>query len=296
MNINLCPLCSNKKLNLKWNINNCKIVICSNCFFIFVKKYHKKRNYINFDYKNAALEEKIIRNDAKRSIDIVKKYTIGSNNLLDIGCGRGYFIDEAIKKGFICTGIDYSEKVISFANRQLKLNVSRKDILNFNSKNKYSIIILNQVIEHFSDPYKLLLKCIKALENDGIIYIATPNIKSINAIIKKDQFDHLIPPEHLSYFSPETIKLLCSKLNLKILYLKTWSYPRDLAGIIKYIFKKEKININNIESINSNSKKVDLYKNFKYLLFDNFFCNLFYRLLNINNYGTNLEIICKKFV
>lgn len=297
-----CYLCNEKKSKILYKKNSFYIVKCLNCSFTYVKPLpldsQLSKFYDNFDYKNNKLEEPLIRRDAIRSLKIICKH-VGSmeKRLLDVGCGRGYFLDEARKIGFEVFGIDYSFKMIKYAKNIFNLNVQNIDVFKYKSQVKFDIITLNQVIEHLSKPRDLIKKCYKLLNPGGLVYIATPNIDSLSAKVLKEHFDHLIPPEHLGYFNNKTLTYLLKSANFNILHTGSWSSSQDLAGIVKRLVIK-KINNSNLKSnyalLSSDYSINSRIKEIKYILFDRLFCSLFYRILNIDHLGIMLEVVSTK--
>lgn len=280
------------------------IVSCNNCDFIFTTPIPSKEElnafYNTFDYKDNLSAEKTIRADAKRSLRKIDLYTNRKGELLDVGCGRGYFLDEARMLGWNTYGVDTSRIVIDFAEKRLHLNVFNSDIFSFQSDKLFDLITLNQVIEHFSNPENLVNQCSKYIRNGGLMYIATPNAESISARVLKDNFDHFIPPEHLSYFSQHTLQKLLQKQGFKVLYIGSWSYPADLGGIIKTLLgrKVQRAQDNNLREKGSYIAEKNFnfsnVKQIKTFLFDRVFCNLFYKVLNFDSWGINLEILAIK--
>ncbi|MEK7166681.1 MAG: class I SAM-dependent methyltransferase, partial [Patescibacteria group bacterium] len=220
---------------------------------------------------------------------------IGS--MLDMGCGRGYLLDEAKKIGWKVHGVDYSKNVVKYAREVLALDVEEADIVKFKTNKKYDAVVINQVIEHFSDPKPFIVSARLALKSGGIVYIATPNIYSYLSRFKDKKFDYIIPPEHLSYYSKKSLEYLLTNLNFKFRYCGSWSYPQDLAGVIKSVFGKNNTTSHmSLKSniISSDTVSLSKFKKFKSFLFDGVFCKLFYYLLNINVGGTNIEVIYQK--
>lgn len=295
-----CYICgSYKKLEL-FTKKNYKIVRCLSCGFVYLSPKPSSDElaqfYRNFDYHNPSISEKVIKSDAIRSIKLINKFKPQTGSMIDIGCGRGFLLDEARRFGWKVFGIDYSQKVLDYAKNVLNLDTTCADIRSYVSHNKYSVVVLNQVIEHVTNPKRVLKNCYKLLDEKGIIYIATPNIESVAAKVHKEHFDHIIPPEHVGYYSRKTLSLLLEKCGFKVIYKGSWSYPVDLAGIIKKLLKGSVLNESTCiekelqNSLNKN-QKYDLLKNAKYLVFDKVFCGLFYKVLNIDSFGINLEII-----
>lgn len=294
-----CYLCKSTKYT-KWrSITNYDLQRCDNCGFIFVFPLPStetlKNFYEFFDYKDVSLSEVRIRKDAVKSLRLIKNHLhIKNISLLDVGCGRGYFMDEARKLGWNTFGIDYSSITIRYALRNLNLKVFQSDIGTYKTTNKYDVIVLSQFIEHVSNPNEIIKKCYQLLKKGGLIYVATPNIRSISAKVLGVGFDHLIPPEHLGYYSRKTLERLLSNNEFRLLHAGSWSYKEDLAGIIKCIIKKEPNKIITKKNAISSSNKSISKKRIKYILFDEIFCNLFYHFLNINSFGTILEVLAVK--
>lgn len=278
-----------------YQVNLWSIYSCNRCSYVFVYPFlsqEQLRKIYHVFKKNIFEKSLTILSDAKHSLKFISKYTKNRKTLLDIGCGSGIFLSEAIRNRLHVSGIDISSTMVKFLRSKFKYPVYQGDIISTKIDHKYDIVTLNQVIEHFSRPRRLIKRCNALLSNDGLIYIATPNIGSIVSKIRKEKFDYVIPPEHLSYFNKITLDNLLTSEGFKILKFGTWSYPVDLAGLIKHFLRNshKEIHINEIESI---AKKFDI-KRVKYFLFDQLFCQLFYKVLNINNGGTMIEVIAQK--
>ena len=90
------------------------------------------------------------------------------------------------------------------------------------------------VIEHLADPVKTFKDLHKLLKHNGILFIYTPNSKSISFDQMKDKQNLVIPPWHLHYFNPNSMKQL-SKNKFKTIYSSTdgldigdmYAYERD---------------------------------------------------------------------
>lgn len=301
MKIKNCVICDGvgfEKLFIKLNY---QLVKCRSCNFIFINPIPNRNKlesyYKNFNYKSGYFNETIIRQDSKRTIIKLKRLGFKDGLLFDVGCGAGFFLDEARKAGYKVQGIDVSKDAIIYAKNILKLNVTNADLLDCKyPNNKFRIITLIQVIEHLIDPKPILRKIYKLLEHNGVLYIATPNINSyLSKTLQKD-FNYMIPPEHIGFYSNETLSKILSKVGFKIIKINTWGYPTDLVSIIKFLLKRE-TNIQLKRSENNTEEQLkEMFnkKKLKYLLFDKLFCKIFYKLLNQNYGGSILEIYAQK--
>jgi len=101
---------------------------------------------------------------------------VSGRRILDIGCGMGYFTHELHKRGARVIGIDYSYASISFAKGRfpdLDLRVhSAYDLKSFEVES-FDLVTLIDVIEHMSDPQKIVGGIHQVLKPDGRLVLST---------------------------------------------------------------------------------------------------------------------------
>jgi 2-polyprenyl-3-methyl-5-hydroxy-6-metoxy-1,4-benzoquinol methylase len=298
-----CLICGGTKHTKVYELKNSKLYACNVCglkyIFPFPDSSSLNKYYNNFVIENNEMINKNILNDSKRAIKLIEKYrNIGS--LIDCGAGRGYLLKEALNNGWKIDGIDLSSKNISYAQKYFDILIKKGNIYDIKNilHNKYDVAVMCQVIEHLKYPKKAMVNIYKLLKENGLLYISTPNINSLSSLVEKQNFDYILPDEHIAYYSLTTLTKLLLMCGFKVLYCSTWSYPENVAGIIKCLINKNNKK-KNYESICNDSTVVISDKNFnikklKYLLFDRILCNILNPLLSINHYGINLEIIAVK--
>lgn len=297
-----CLLCNNRKYKKLYTINGFTIVQCEYCHLVFTYPWPNKEKldeyYQNFDYRNGFVNELSIRQDAKRSLKNLISFLGTKRTLLDVGCGAGFLLDEARKLEWKATGLDTAFVPLNYAKNHLKLQIIRKDIEKYNTNKRYSAITLIQVIEHLINPYPTLRKIYNLLENNGIVCVATPNINCYLHKVLKNDFNYLIPPEHVVYYSPSTLVTLLVKSGFTIIRTITYGYSTDLAAIIKRLLKGKSMHMkgNEMTTFRKEQFNRSKVKQFKSLLFDKIFCMLFYPLVNSNNHGSMVEIYAKKSI
>src|SRR3989344_1918663 len=94
-----------------------------------------KKSY-NKDYFNTLIDSESINSKRNRNrLNLILKYK-KHGKLLDIGCGKGYFL-EKVKSHFNVEGIDISEYAVK---NSINKNIKQKDITKTNLKNKYEVI------------------------------------------------------------------------------------------------------------------------------------------------------------
>lgn len=123
---------------------------------------------------------------------------LGKKNL-DYGCGIGDFLKFAsiFKKDI--DGLDINKFNIKICNqRGLNSKVMDKSFLSGIKKNTYDTIILDNVIEHISNPLPTIDILKKLLKNKGLLIIGIP--------VGKAGFDS--DPDHKHYYSEESLNTL----------------------------------------------------------------------------------------
>lgn len=126
--------------------------------------------------------------------------------LVDLGCGRGEFLDLARSVGFVTHGVDCSEQMCEAANNRGH-QADNMDILYFlkqQPSNSVAAITSFHVIEHCSAHYswQLFQEAFRVLKPGGLLLLETPSIASLFVAARQFYLDptHL-RPVHLDYMA-----------------------------------------------------------------------------------------------
>jgi 2-polyprenyl-3-methyl-5-hydroxy-6-metoxy-1,4-benzoquinol methylase len=170
--------------------------------------------------------------------------------ILDLGTGSGNFELNFASKIKKIVGVDYHDKAIIFLKGKLKernienVSLINEDILNVEkiaSLGKFDMIILCDVLEHLESvkAKKLIIAFHKMLNPKGIVTIITPNYSGIwpfieNLIDKFTNIPHLKNIQHITEYTPETLKNTFQKNGFKEIYSRTFNF-------ISFIFPTKKL-------------------------------------------------------
>jgi SAM-dependent methyltransferase len=119
---------------------------------------------------------------------------------------------EARARGYHVHGIDYSDDAVAITNQKLgfeAVRVAKTSVAEF-PKNSFDVCILADVIEHVRDPRSFLTQIWHMLDNQAVVFIATPNAKCILSRVSRPHWIEF-KQEHLLYFSHTTITRLLSQ-------------------------------------------------------------------------------------
>lgn len=238
-----CPICSSdntfelypQDINLKEisftyvkNSNSGKTfrsVKCNNCTHVFCNPIPKNiyKNYEDVVDEQYLKYTPSIRESAKKILPIIKDL-VSSGLMLDVGCATGEFLNEARKVGFKVEGLELSKWSSQItADKKIKVYRHTLESLVKKQSNKYNVITLFGVIEHFENPKRELQYIEKLLKPGGLLVIWTGDINSISSKILGHNWWYW-QGQHIQYFSHKSLISLANKCGLDHLMTKTFPF------------------------------------------------------------------------
>ncbi len=173
------------------------------------------------------------RNDTKAKQLKFVKYFEGCKNVLDIGCGRGEFLELLKDNGISGHGIDIDEDMVRYC-RSRDLNVEKLDAVSYlNQLEDKSLdgIFIDQVVEHLDPDYliKMIDLCyIKMLFGAYII------METVNPLSLLSLADFYMDMSHKRPVHPETLKFLMSAAGFRETVAQFYE-PAVEDGRLRYI-------------------------------------------------------------
>jgi 2-polyprenyl-3-methyl-5-hydroxy-6-metoxy-1,4-benzoquinol methylase len=135
-------------------------------------------------------------------------------SLFEVGIGAGECLLAAREIGYKTFGIDVIERHVEDAKNLYGLDALAIDFLEYESDEKWDVIIMGDVIEHVSDPDLALAKAESLLAEDGALWVSTPTFESAYSIIAGHNDPMRRQQFHLNYFSRESFYALLERNNL----------------------------------------------------------------------------------
>jgi SAM-dependent methyltransferase len=139
------------------------------------------------DYQNEQAYSPFFKKHLSSVKDILQR-NFSDKSIIEVGCGKGYFLDYLIDNGFNVKGMDPAYEGES----PHIIKACFDEALNMRAEN----IVLRHVLEHIPDPYTFLKAISKANGGKGKIYIEVPCLNWIAD--HKAWFDLFY--EHVNYF------------------------------------------------------------------------------------------------
>jgi predicted SAM-dependent methyltransferase len=162
------------------------------------------RLYVSFeDYFRGSEEE--IRERQRAYLPLLR----GRDRILDVGCGRGEFLELMRESGIEAEGVDLDPGMIEHCRSKGLDNVSVGDAAGYLeglSDRSLGVVFAAQLIEHL--PYQELLRFLRAardkLKPGGLLVVETVNAHAAQALK-----NFWIDPTHRHPLFPETVIALC---------------------------------------------------------------------------------------
>ncbi|MBC8034022.1 MAG: methyltransferase domain-containing protein [Chitinophagaceae bacterium] len=111
--------------------------------------------------------------------DVLKRSFPANARVLDVGCGNGVISRHLGRMGYNVLGVDVSDKTIEIA-RSIDpmpnvtfMKKSAEELVA--SGEKYDVVICSEVLEHLTDPGKLLDVLYATLADNGKLIVTVPN-------------------------------------------------------------------------------------------------------------------------
>jgi 2-polyprenyl-3-methyl-5-hydroxy-6-metoxy-1,4-benzoquinol methylase len=142
--------------------------------------------------------------------------SIRTKKHLDVGCGTGEFLNACDKKNIECIGIEPSEIARNKAIKNYDLDIRSETNLNQFNIDEFDSVSMWHVLEHVYDLNKTIEHLSRIISNNGILIIAVPNHKSLDAKKYKNYWAAWDVPIHVNHFCPTTITNLMGKYNFTL--------------------------------------------------------------------------------
>ena len=129
-------------------------------------------------------------------------------NVLDLGCGRGEFLELLLDNNYTATGVDLSPVMVRRC-QDLSLPAQQGDVIEFLRSQRaraYGAVTAFHIVEHLPTErlLGLLDEALRVLRRGGLLILETPNPR--NMIV--GACDFYIDPTHLSPLPPQLLQFL----------------------------------------------------------------------------------------
>jgi len=212
---------------------------CKGCGLIWLEDFNVSENGYRkemVDTTQGKIKERLL--DSKDRFNILKRYA-KLDNLCDIGCGDGSFLEILRQNGYKnIFGIDPNIMFCKFA-RQRGLEVFEGKIEDFSrlTKNRtINTITMFHLIEHLKNPKEILEVIYKNIKKGDKLIIETPSIDAVP--LKNSNYVHrLIYSKHLFYFNIKNLQKFLTDIGFKVEAMGKRDFNRYNLNIRESLFR-----------------------------------------------------------
>jgi 2-polyprenyl-3-methyl-5-hydroxy-6-metoxy-1,4-benzoquinol methylase len=295
-----CKICETTLPTLvDFNSHEIDYVFCENCNHLngthddtssFVDKI-----YLNADGAMYA-SEYFDENFLQRTTDIylpkvdflTESLPLEEYQVLDIGCGSGYFSLGCLLRNIRVTGLDVGKQQVEFGNSQIFHHFEQKPLICVDENSIYEeikntnadVISAIGVIEHLREPKKFF-EAFK-LSKAKYLYYLVPMF-SLSAVLENiisNVFPRVLFGDHTHLFTEQSIGELNNLMGVKS--LSEWRFGSDVMDLYRFITV-------NLQSNNSSQKMIEFVNDGLGTKIDEL-----QSILDMNHFSSEIHVVATK--
>ena len=156
-----------------------------------------------FDY---ASEVDDLRSTYGRYLERLRRRGDEQHAILEVGCGNGFFLEEALAHGYTRVGgVEPSTAAVASADPSVRpgivCDIMRPGLF---PENVFDAVCLFQTFDHLPDPGAVLDASLEALRPGGLLLCLNHNVQAMSARLLGER-SPIIDVEHTYLYSPETM-------------------------------------------------------------------------------------------
>lgn len=234
-----CPLCRGREQRIARRLNGHRIVSCGSCGFQFANPRHSEEAILRA-YTADSKGEDLSFSQAYESAGpleagyswtgeyVLKRFVANKpkGSFLDVGAGQGWAVWKALALGCDAYGFEFGDERAFERHENLKSRIFRTEQALEGSAKKFDLILISAVLEHVYRPIDFLKHWMRLLNPGGLVCAAAvPNMDSIFIRLGWDGWDGNIPPHHLNFFTPETLRSAVVRADGRMMDFYTMGAP-----------------------------------------------------------------------
>ena len=281
-----CLICGAGVLHPLKGYESNYLVECEGCGFVFCQRKptteELKAHYDLYPRANAISEITLKRYD--ELLDTFEPFR-KTNNLIDVGCGDGYFLEAAKRRNWNVFGTEFTQEAIEVCRKKgIQMTESPLDSGHY-PRDFFDVVTSFEVVEHINNPHQELAVFNSILRKHGVVYVTTPNFNSISRNILKSKWNIIEYPEHLSYYTSRTLRMLFRQHNFSCVQIKTTgiSINRLKAGAV--LEGPGSSTVNSDEQLRQRTEEKTIFKFLKVSI---------NQVLNITRKGDTIKALFRK--
>lgn len=261
----VCPNCSQNNASsspLPISSGEWQVKKCSSCGFVYLEnapKYEELFKNIAWEKSSKVetvrrerehpVQDRISRVTRKRLklprknvLDLLARYA-PDGPVIDLGCGNGGYMLQLAARHIPC-GIEISRNLAVEGARNLAprggwvLNAPALQGLSAVQETDFAAVVMRAYLEHEIHPFEILREAFRVMKRGGILIIKVPNYGSINAAVMGKNWCGIRFPDHVNYFTPESLSNMVKGAGFSIDQFGLFSFRQPTSDNMWMIARK----------------------------------------------------------
>jgi SAM-dependent methyltransferase len=168
------------------------------------------------------------------TVQALLKHVPNASNILDIGAATGDFLAVAQGYGLSVSGIELSSYAAAKAKEKYGFEFHQTGVEDYRGDEKYDLIHMNHVFEHFGSPHRALDRLVLLLKPGGMIYVEVPFQFNLFEVVKyrltarRKPFD-VFSIHHPIFYRPKTLKKIFKDHGFNCYAMNVFNWSRYSA-------------------------------------------------------------------
>jgi len=219
-----CPVCEGRHVVPENSCQPENLLRCCKCGLIFERRVPSDQellaHYGQYRYGTLKPCSLATRASFQQVLQSLEPWR-GKGRLLDLGCGQGDFLVEALTMNWQVTGMEFSDAAVSLCSARGLQVIPGSSAASALSGQLFDVITAFEVLEHLRTPGELLKDASLLLQQGGLFYITTPNFNALLRHLEKENFAPISYPDHLCLFTPASLRKLACFHGFRVVSLQT---------------------------------------------------------------------------
>lgn len=232
-----CPLCGDERRHLPFRL--CKtysVARCPGCGFHYLyprlsesamQLAYRQTSYYEggaCGYADTSYieQESTLRATFRRLLHNLAKRGLAGGDLLEVGCGYGFFLDEARPYFQRRVATEFSLQAAERA-RATGAEVFIGGVEQIPPEARFNCVLAAHVIEHVYEPLPFVQQLVSHIKPGGHIVLATPDIGGVLSRLMGRRWPSFKAPEHVLYFDFRSLSSLMRRAGLES--VRRFPYP-----------------------------------------------------------------------
>lgn len=228
-----CHICGSGCVRKAFVVGPYDIVRCRHCGFGWCEPFPTEAELAA--YYTGYHPEMVVDADQSHRMKIMANIRLlrpQARRVLDVGCGFGHLLDCARAAGFETYGCDLDQQRVAAASaRGHRVTVTVAEARALAGSN-FDVITLSHVIEHVPRPLELLAQLHDGLSSRGLLFVACPNFAGFHAQLTRSQYGLLTPPEHINYFTVDSLQRAAAKAGFRRLRCDLYTHALHVKAML----------------------------------------------------------------